>query len=204
MSSKIPLSYYQSDDVVFLARDLLGKLLFTSIGGQLTGGMITETEAYAGVTDRASHAYGGRRTKRTSIMYARGGHAYVYLCYGVHYLFNVVTAGTNKPHAVLIRGLVPVVGFETICERRQQSGPSTRIADGPGKLTRALGITLAQNGLLLDGNEIWLEDRGLSVRENDIFASRRIGVSYAGTDALLPYRFNLQFEHYLQAVASKA
>ena len=102
---KIPLSFYQSDDVVFLARSLLGKSLLTFLDGKLTGGIITETEAYAGINDKASHAYGGRKTKRTEVMYREGGVCYVYLCYGIHYLFNVVTGKKDVPHAVLIRGI---------------------------------------------------------------------------------------------------
>jgi DNA-3-methyladenine glycosylase len=197
VSSKIGLSYYQTDDVVYLASDLLGKILTTNIGGKLTAGMITETEAYAGVKDRASHAYGGRRTQRTRIMYRKGGYSYVYLCYGIHNLFNIVTSAKEVPHAVLIRGIYPVTGWDTIMKRRNTYNKTSAISDGPGKLTKALGIELTHNGILLDGNLIWLEDWGKKIRGDDILRSKRIGVDYAGEDALLPYRFNLAFEKYL-------
>ena len=99
--STIPLDYFLNDDVVFLAKDLLGKYVFTQIGGQIAGGVITETEAYKAMIDRASHAFGGRRTKRNGMMYARGGVAYVYLCYGMHHMLNFVTNGKDIADAVL-------------------------------------------------------------------------------------------------------
>ena len=119
---KLPLSYYQSSDVVGLARNLIGKHLFTQVEGKVTAGMITETEAYAGVSDRASHAFGERRTERTKVMYNEGGYCYIYLCYGMHHLFNVVTGKRNEPHAVLIRGIYPNIGIEHILKRIGQKG----------------------------------------------------------------------------------
>jgi DNA-3-methyladenine glycosylase len=200
MSNKIPISYYQKEDVVSLAKDLLGKILFTDIGHKIVGGLITETEAYAGITDRASHAYGGRRTRRTEVMYREGGISYVYLCYGVHHLFNIVASGKDIPHAVLIRGVYPVEGWATAMERRKMTQRSKNISDGPGKLTKALGISLDNNGTSLDGNLIWLEDKGLEIREKDITIGKRIGVDYAAADAFLPYRFHLNFGKYIDLV----
>jgi DNA-3-methyladenine glycosylase len=197
MSDKIPLSYYSSDDVVFLARDLLGKVLCTNINGTLTSGIVSETEAYAGINDRASHAYGGRRTSRTEVMFGEGGVSYVYLCYGVHYLFNIVVSEREIPHAVLIRGIYPLEGWETILERRKMSKKSTAVANGPGKLTKALGINMNHNGLALDGDLVWLEDRRLIADDQNILVSKRIGVDYAGEDGNLPYRFNLNLENYV-------
>src|ERR1700739_2187259 len=113
-------SFYLQEDVVLVAKDLLGKGLCTHINGKFTSGIITETEAYAGVFDKASHAFGGKRTPRNENMYARGGTLYVYLCYGIHHLFNVVTNNEDIPHAVLIRAIKPLEGIETILKRRKQ------------------------------------------------------------------------------------
>ena len=112
-------------DVVGIARELLGKVVCTRIDGELTTALITETEAYAGVTDKASHAYGDRRTKRTEPMYSTGGVAYVYLCYGIHHLFNVVTNKKDVPHAILVRSGKPLSGIKLMLERRQKSEPES-------------------------------------------------------------------------------
>ena len=158
----------------------LGKLLLTKIDGVLTGGYITETEAYAGVVDKASHAYAGRRTKRTDVMYAPGGVTYVYLCYGIHSLLNIVTGDKDIPHAVLIRAIKPCIGTEIIQERRKHTYP---LASGPGTLTQALGITRKENGLSLLSERLWLEE-GTTV--SSIKVSPRIGIDYAEEDASLP------------------
>lgn len=188
---KLQSSFYKSNDVVYLAKQLLGKSLKTNIDGVLTGGIITETEAYAGITDRASHAYGGRRTSRTEVMFHEGGLSYVYLCYGVHFLFNVVTGEEGIPHAVLIRAISPIIGIDEILKRRKKSKLKKDVTDGPGKLTKALGISLKQNGSNLEGDTVWIEESGLEITETDILISKRIGVDYAGEDANLPYRFQL-------------
>ncbi|HEY9560748.1 MAG TPA: DNA-3-methyladenine glycosylase, partial [Anseongella sp.] len=113
--------FYQREDVVQISRELLGKYLFTRLNGEITGGMIVETEAYHGPEDRASHAWKGRFTNRTRVMYGQGGMAYVYLCYGIHHLFNVVTAGNGVPHAVLVRAIEPTLGIERQLERRRMT-----------------------------------------------------------------------------------
>jgi DNA-3-methyladenine glycosylase len=118
---KLALEFYSRKDVELIARQLLGKVLCSNIEGDITCGMIVETEAYAGITDRASHAYGGRRTARTEIMYRPGGTAYVYLCYGIHHLFNVVTNVQDQPHAVLIRAIEPIEGIDVMLKRRKQT-----------------------------------------------------------------------------------
>jgi len=189
-------SFYLKEDVVGIARDLIGKHLFSSAGGIITGGMITETEAYAGVTDRASHAFGGRRTARTEVMYSVGGTAYIYLCYGVHSLFNVVTNIEGIPHAVLIRAISPTKGLPEMLQRTGKAAPGKGFTDGPGKVTKALGIHFSETGLDLtagakerDGRSIWIEDPGTVIPASAIEVSTRIGVQYAGEDALLPYRF---------------
>lgn len=181
-------SYYLNPDVVFLARDLIGKTLCTRINNVLTCGIITETEAYAGAIDKASHAYGDRRTKRTETMYSKGGVSYVYLCYGIHRLFNIVTNVEGTPHAVLVRAIYPTVGIDEIVKRRGVK-PSSTFCVGPGKVTQALGIDLIHNNLSLTGKAIWIRDDNIKISESDIQVGPRIGVDYAGEDAKLPYRF---------------
>lgn len=187
---KLPLHFYERTDVVLVARELIGKVLCTNVNNIVTKGIITETEAYAGVVDKASHAHGGRRTDRTEIMFGKPGISYVYLCYGVHSLFNVVTNRENVPHAVLIRGIFPLEGIETMVSRRGTKEPMNKIADGPGKVCKALGIGFRQhNNLNLLGDEIWIEDHGIPVNPSEVSIGPRIGVAYAEEDALLPYRF---------------
>lgn len=190
-------NFYLHEDVVALAGNLLGKKLVTRIDGMVTAGLINETEAYAGESDRASHAYGGRRTARTEIMYARGGTAYVYLCYGIHSLFNVVTNVAGIPHAVLIRSIVPLEGIETMEERRGMKALRKGFSSGPGTLSRALGIHHRHTGISLRGDTIWLEETGISIPGSKIEKGPRIGVDYAGKDALLPYRFWIEPEQLL-------
>ncbi len=120
-SEKLNQAFYEREDVLAIARELLGKLIITTFNGEETIGRIVETEAYRGVTDRASHAYGGRRTSRTEVMFCKGGVAYVYLCYGIHHLFNVVTGSENIPHAVLIRAVEPVSGTASMQLRSRRS-----------------------------------------------------------------------------------
>jgi DNA-3-methyladenine glycosylase len=189
----LPLTYYQKPDVVALSRDLLGKYLFTRIDGVLTGGIITETEAYAGPEDKASHAYGNRRTKRTEVMFHAGGKAYVYLCYGMHTLFNVVTNVEGIPHAILVRAIQPIEGLETMLQRRGKARPSPALTTGPGIVCQALGITLTHNGLLLNSETLWIEKRPIKKSNYIITASPRIGVDYAQEHAALPWRFQLRY-----------
>ena len=186
---RLPVDFYRRDDVVGISRDLLGKVLCTRIGGVRTSAVITETEAYAGVEDRASHAYGDRRTPRTEPMYAPGGIAYVYLCYGIHHLFNVVTNDEGVPHAVLVRAALPVDGLAAIRRRRGGRSKRGRLMAGPGTVSQALGIETSMTGTDLAGDRIWIEDRGLDVPAHSIAAGPRIGVDYAGDDARRPYRF---------------
>lgn len=196
---KLEKDFYLREDVVAISKELLGKYLFTKIDGKLTAGIITETEAYAGAIDKASHAYNNRRTNRTEIMFAEGGVSYVYLCYGIHHLFNIVTNFKDQPHAVLIRAIKPAEGLKTILERRKMENSKVnleqalngkkKIAGGPGTVSQALGIHTLHSGLDLTKNTIWIEDRNLQVNNKDIVIGPRIGVDYAGEDARLPYRF---------------
>lgn len=193
----IPESFYTRKDVVKIARELLGKVLVTNFDGQLTSGIIIETEAYAGVSDKASHAFGNRRTARTEKMFGMGGTAYVYLCYGIHHLFNVVTNASDIPHAVLIRAVEPLDGIEYMLQRRGKAVLQPSLTAGPGALSMALGIHTRQSGLSLLGTDIWLEDRGMKIAKKDIVSATRVGVAYAAEDALLPYRFFVNGNKYV-------
>jgi len=195
----LPRSFYLGPDVVSLAADLLGKFLVTrDEQGVITSGMICETEAYAGVTDRASHAFGGRRSGRTEIMYRVGGTAYVYHCYGMHSLFNVVTNREGIPHAILIRGIRPIEGIETMLRRAGKPSVTKEFGTGPGRVSKILGIHYSHTGTDLTkkpapghGFGIWIEDRGVTPDRATLISGPRIGVDYAGEDALLPYRFRI-------------
>lgn len=190
-------SFFLREDVVAISRDLIGMILCTRMNGVVTAGRIVETEAYGGITDRASHAWGGRLTERTETMYRAGGVCYIYLCYGIHHLFNVVTGPKGRPDAVLIRALEPVSGIETMLQRRGLDRVQRRVAGGPGLVTQSLGLTTKQDGLsLIHSKKIWLEtyETKEKVQEGDhnIIASPRVGVDYAGEDAARPWRFRLK------------
>ena len=202
LSSKLSLSYFQSDQVVALARDLLGKYLYSNINNKLTGGIITETEAYAGVADKASHAYNGRRTARTETMYREGGISYVYFTYGMHHLFNVVTGPKEVPHAILIRGIYPLTGCDIMLHRTGKKTVNFKLTNGPAKLTKALGISKAYNRISLLGDTIWVTPAKYAIAREHISATPRIGIDYAGEDALLPYRFVLDYQSYINITRS--
>lgn len=189
---RLEKSFYLHPDVTDVGRRLLGKVLVSKINGVVTAGKIVETEAYAGVDDRASHAFGSRRTKRTQIMYSSGGVSYIYLCYGIHHLFNVITSCEDVPHAVLIRALEPVDGLHVMLERRGLGRVQRNLTGGPGLLTQAMGITTGHNGTDLTGNTIWIEDRYAEVDPAGIICSARVGVHYAGEDAGKPWRFRIR------------
>jgi DNA-3-methyladenine glycosylase len=186
---KLNKAYYLQTDVVAIACNLLGKKLCTNINGVYTAGIITETEAYAGANDKASHAYNNKRTPRNEVMYHQGGKGYVYLCYGLHHLFNVVTNVADVPHAVLIRAIKPVDGIEHILKRRKHKKLAKNTSGGPGTVSQALGISTKLNGVDLTKNTIWIEDTGITFIKKQITITPRIGVDYAGEDAKLPYRF---------------
>ena len=189
MAIKLDSSFYHRKDVLKLSRELLGKVLCTDLPGGFTSAVITETEAYAGVEDRASHAFGGRRTKRTEPMFQEGGIAYVYLCYGIHHLFNVVTAGRDTPHAILVRAAKPLEGAAVMLKRRSKAKIDSALMAGPGTMTQAMGITTPLSGESLLKNRIWIEDRGILIAESAIQVGPRVGVDYAAEDAARPYRF---------------
>lgn len=194
---KLPFSYYLNQDVLFLAKDLLGKVLFTQINGEITAGIIVETEAYFGIQDKASHAYGGRRTNRTETLYQQGGVSYVYLCYGIHNLFNVVSSVEGEPHAVLIRAIEPLIGLDIMETRRKIAATKAAISSGPGSAAKALGIDRTFNEKELSGEEIWIEDHAIRYTTDQIAAVPRVGVAYAQEDALLPWRFFVKDNKYV-------
>jgi DNA-3-methyladenine glycosylase len=187
----LPESFYQRTDVVKIARELLGKVLVTKIAGVVTSGMIVETEAYSW-KERGCHAYEARKTQRNAIMFEKGGYAYVYLCYGMHNLFNVVTNKNGIAEAVLVRALEPVEGVKEMEMRRGSLANPFHLTSGPGKLTKALGIDRKLNGKFLLDNEVWIEDTGKKISAGSIEASPRIGIDYAGEDARLPWRFTIK------------
>jgi DNA-3-methyladenine glycosylase len=194
---KLSESFYLGSDVAQIAQQLLGKYLFTCIDGITTGGYIVETEAYNGAVDKASHAYGNRLTPRTQTMFAQGGIAYVYLCYGIHEMFNVVTSVKGEAHAVLVRAINPTVGLDVMLARRNMALVKPNITAGPGSVGKALGITRKLNGISLQSEQIWIEDQGLHFKPEQIAAVPRIGVAYAAEDALLPYRYYVKGNVYV-------
>lgn len=194
MEGRLPPSFFLREDVVQISRELLGKYLVTRIDGAITVGCIVETEAYRGPDDKACHAYNYRRTPRTSIMYEQGGHAYVYLCYGIHHLFNVVTGVKGQPHAVLVRAVEPIGNVELMLARRKMPALKPQLTAGPGALSQALGITTDFTGInMLDAKSpIWIEDRAMVIKEADIVAGPRVGVGYAEECAAWPWRFRIR------------
>jgi len=185
---KLPLSFYLGNDVLKIARDLLGKILVTSWNNEYTSGRIVETEAYVGETDKASHASKGR-TARTEIMFNEGGKAYVYLCYGVHQMFNIVTNKEGIPDAILIRAVEPVDGIDIMLKRTGKKKFDETLTRGPGNVGKVFGFHTSQCGLLLNSDELFIADDGFKVSKEMIGTSPRIGVDYAGKHAEWHYRF---------------
>jgi DNA-3-methyladenine glycosylase len=186
---RLHTDYYQQPDVVALAQDLVGKVLVTHFDGLKTSVRITETEAYRAPDDRACHAYNNRRTARTETMFAPGGCAYIYLCYGIHHLFNIVTGPNDAAQAVLIRAGQPLEGLPVMLERRRQTRLKPTLTVGPGAIAQALGLHTRYNGLRLDqpDSHIWIEHDGYQPAQ--VASGKRIGVDYAGDCAAWPWRF---------------
>ena len=195
---KLPASYYQQNDVVHIAKDLIGKVIVSMVDDKRTAGIITETEAYRGVDDKACHAHLGRFTDRTKIMYENGGVAYVYLCYGIHNLFNIITNTDQQADAVLIRAAEPIDGIEHMLERRGKEKFDKTLTSGPGNFSKAFGLDRSHYGEDLTGDLVWITSTPLSdlgsdkiISNEDIVTSKRIGIDYAEEDADLPWRFYL-------------
>jgi DNA-3-methyladenine glycosylase len=185
---KLPLSFYIKNDVLKIATDLLGKVLVTNWNDEYTSGRIVETEAYSGETDKASHASKGR-TARTEVMFNEGGRAYVYLCYGVHQMFNIVTNKEGIPDAVLIRAIEPIDGIDIMLKRTGKKKLDESLTRGPGNVGKAFGFHTSQCGLLLNSDELFIADDGYKITQEMIGNSPRIGVDYAGKHAEWHYRF---------------
>ena len=195
---KLAFDFYDRDDVVQIAKDLIGKIIITKLDGLLTSGRIVETEAYVAITDKASHSFGGKRTLRNEHMYATAATSYVYICYGMHHLFNVVTNKKDVPDAVLIRAVEPLEGIGIMIERTGKKKLDNTLTKGPGNVSKALGINKIHSGITLTGNTIFLADDNWKAAHGDmIAASKRIGIDGAGADALLPYRFYVRGNKYV-------
>ncbi len=195
MPDLISQNFYLNPDVVHLARQLLGKIITTKINGQTTSGVIVETEAYRGPDDRGCHAYGGRLTERTKTMYCAGGAAYVYICYGMHPMFNVVSGPQGDAHAILIRGIKPIEGIEIMTTRRNQKQPGPIVANGPGKLAIALGITKGMDGTTLyhDRSPIQISEGPQYINDDQIVTGLRVGMSvHVGPCSYRPWRFYIR------------
>ncbi|MBS1510528.1 MAG: DNA-3-methyladenine glycosylase [Bacteroidetes bacterium] len=200
---KLPAEFYERTDVIQIARDLLGKILITQFDGVVTSGVIVETEAYIGFTDRASHAYNGKRTARNEYMYDKAGTIYVYICYGMHHLFNVVTNKKDIPDAVLVRAVEPLKGIDMMLKRTGKKKADHTLTKGPGNVGKALGISKTHSGLHVWGKQIFIADGGTAYPKEAIGASKRIGVEGAGEAAAYPYRFFVRGNPYVSGYPNK-
>ena len=190
--NKLPISFYNRKDVLKIAREMLGKVVYTNIDGEITSGRIVETEGYRGIVDKASHAFGGKRTPRNEHMYHAAGIAYIYVCYGMHQMLNIVTNAENMPDAILIRAVEPLVGLDIMAQRTGKKKTDPTITRGPGNVGKSLGIHKRYSGIHLMDEVIYLADDEFKLKKEAIGISSRIGVESAGEDALLPYRFYIK------------
>ncbi|WP_143960993.1 DNA-3-methyladenine glycosylase [Litoribacter populi] len=193
----LPKTFFLENEVTHISKMLLGKVMVSQIGDAITAGRIVETEAYDGNKDKACHAYLNRNTKRTEVMFKEGGRSYVYLCYGIHHLFNIVTHLHNQANAVLIRALEPLEGVEVMKVRRGMQ-KIKMLCNGPGKLAKAMGIHKHYNDTLLYNTEspIWI-GKLESEPEFEIVETTRIGVDYAEEDAALPWRYYIKDNQFI-------
>lgn len=195
--NKLKSEFYEREDVCKIAMDLLGKILVTNIDDKLTAGRIVETEAYNGPNDKAAHSYNNKRTNRTEVMFKSGGVVYIYLCYGLHNMVNIVTNVTDKPNAVLIRALEPVYGLVHMEERYNYALKSSLLTKGPGRVGKAMGLSTLHTGISLLSDDIFIADDDYRVKKGEIVITKRIGVEYALEDAELPYRFYIKGNVYV-------
>ena len=194
---RVGREFFETEDTILAARQMLGKLLVVpDENGERVTGMIVEVEAYCGITDRAAHSYGGRRTPRNEVTYSVGGHAYVFFIYGMYFQLNFTLGPVDHPHVLLIRAIEPVEGIEAMRARRGAM-KDTNLTSGPGKLCIALSIDRAFNGEdLIEGERIWVEDYR-TFKNHEIGVGKRIGIDYAGDDADLPWRFWISASRYV-------
>lgn len=194
-SNKLSVEFYTQDDTLLISRQLLGKKLCTSIDGIFTSGLIVETEAYRGPDDLGSHAYNNKRTSRNDIMYAEGGVAYMYICYGIHDMLNIVTGKEGNSHAVLIRALEPVDGIQHMVDRRGIQDLK-RLCKGPGALARAMGLSKKHNGMSLQSDVVWVEDSA-DISKHDIWETSRVGLNIQGLYRDIPWRFYIKGNQFI-------
>lgn len=200
---RLKRSFYKRTDVVAIARELLGKIVVTNMDGVRTSGRIVETEAYKAFSDKASHSFNGRRTAKNEDMYAKAGTSYIYICYGIHQMLNIVTNEKDIPDAVLIRALEPIEGIDEMLKRTGKSWPDNTLTKGPGNVGKALGLFRHHSGVSLMDNSIGLYEDTFEMKEELIGVSKRIGVDYAGEDALRPYRFYIKGNPFVSAKPRK-
>ncbi|MEO6133634.1 MAG: DNA-3-methyladenine glycosylase [Ginsengibacter sp.] len=200
---KLPLSFYERKNVVQIAKELLGKIVVTEFENVLTSGRIVETEAYIGLVDKASHSFNGKRSARNEHMYHCAGTAYIYICYGMHQMLNIVTNEKNIPDAILIRAIEPIEGIDAMMERTGKENLDYSITRGPGNVGKALGIYKRQSGISVLGNEIYVMEDGYKLSKDEIGISKRIGVESAGDDGLLPFRFYVKGNKYVSSRPNK-
>lgn len=197
------MQFYERTDVVLIAKELIGKIIVTKFNNLITSGRIVETEAYIGLTDRASHSFGGRRTARNEYMYASAGTAYVYICYGMHHLFNIVSNEKDIPDAILIRAIEPMKGIDVMLKRTGKLKLDNTLTKGPGNAAKALGISKKHSGISLMKGEIYIADDGFKIGEALIGISRRIGIENSAEAALLPYRFYIRDNRFVSSYPNK-
>ncbi len=189
LMKKLPREFYEQEDPFKISKDLLGKILVVPTeNDEKISGKIVETEAYLGESDKAAHAYKNRRTKRTEILFGRGGHAYIFLIYGMYYQLNIAVGKEEIPFCILVRGIEPLEGIEIMRERRGKKMKDTNLTSGPGKLCIAFGIDKTFYGEDLLGNKMWIEE-GEKIPEHKIAAGKRIGIDYAEEYAEKLWRF---------------
>ncbi len=181
----LPRAFFE-DDTVSVARALIGKYLVNISPSGVTSGIITETEAYTGLNDPASHSY-KKNSKRVSVQYRESGLAYIFMIYGMYFCFNVTTSKLGSPEVVLIRALKPVSGID-LMKARRKTELITRLTDGPGKLTQAMGINMSHYGTDLTNSDLFIAFPEKPAVYN-IKATRRINIDYAGHARDFPYRF---------------
>lgn len=178
-------------DVVKVARSLISCVIATQLNNQLTAGIITETEAYSGENDKACHAYLQKKTRRNEAMFLSGGHIYIYLCYGLHHMLNIVTNKQGYGDAVLIRSIEPIIGEKYMLRRRNKVLLTPEVCSGPGNVCKSLGLQIIHNKLPLQSDQTGLFSSGIA-DPAQILLGKRIGVEYAGVDALKPWRFGMR------------
>jgi DNA-3-methyladenine glycosylase len=200
---KLPLQFYKGTNVVLIAKELIGKIIVTIFNGIITSGRVVETEAYIGLTDRASHSFEGKRTARNEHMYAAPGTAYVYICYGMHHLFNVVTNDKDIPDAVLIRAVEPLAGIDIMLTRTGKLTLDKSLTRGPGNVSKALGIKKEHSGINLLKGDIYIADDGFRFKEELIGISTRIGIEGSGDAAFKPFRFYVKGNRFVSSYPKK-